>query len=435
MSELTSLSADLPASEGVPWACATPRSSCSSPRGVRRSNVRLLSAEAAHAPAACLSPPPPARHSRRARGPASALPPRPTSPLAHPASAAAACGGGAPPRGREVIRLGGAFAHGTCKRVHHATWNSVPVAVLMMDDDAVAQERAAFEALERPHPNLVQFYGCCRLQGHECLVMEVAEYGSLDVLLRRCCSASRTLPAPARTLRPQWWRGRSCARARRCRAEGYMFTTAAKVSMALQMAAGVAELAGHGLLHRDIAARNVLVHRMHPIHVKICDLGMARHARGGGADGGGGDNVLVPLRWLPPECLCATPAWSTASDVWALGAPPPPPRRAAALRRPRSRVDAALCAQAWRFGRYSQTQRSRTAAWRRMWRWACTCAAAATCRDRAPCATTSSPSRASPRRASTSPPTSTRCAVSGRWRGDAGRWPGGRVTGGACACR
>ena len=48
--------------------------------------------------------------------------------------------------------------------------------------------------------------------------------------------------------------------------------------MGLQICAGLAELAALGMLHRDLAARNVLVHRMHPIHVKICDFGLARRA-------------------------------------------------------------------------------------------------------------------------------------------------------------
>jgi serine/threonine protein kinase len=109
-----------------------------------------------------------------------------------------------------------------------------------------------------------------------------------------------------------------------------MFTTAAKVSMGLQICAGLAELAALSMLHRDLAARNVLVHRMHPVHVKICDFGMARRASGGGERGGGERggasamqaSALVPLRWLPPECMCGVPQWSAASDVWALGARP-----------------------------------------------------------------------------------------------------------------
>ena len=90
--------------------------------------------------------------------------------------------------GGEIIQLGGELASGTYKQVHHATWNSVPVAVLIMDSDAMAHEAAILEAFEKPHPNLVQFYGSCRLAGRECLVMEVAEYGSLDTLLRRFAS-------------------------------------------------------------------------------------------------------------------------------------------------------------------------------------------------------------------------------------------------------
>ena len=190
---------------------------------------------------------------------------------------------------QEAIQLGGQFARGQVKHVHHATWNSVPVAVLLMDGEALAHESAILEALERPHPNIVQFYGCYKLQGRNCLVMEAAEYGSLDTLLRRC------------------------------RAEGYMFTTAAKVSMGLQVCAALAELASLSILHGDMAARNVLVTRMHPIHVKICDFGLAQRVGEGGTACAPAPAALVPLRWLPPECLGADPKWSPASDIWAFG--------------------------------------------------------------------------------------------------------------------
>jgi serine/threonine protein kinase len=46
--------------------------------------------------------------------------------------------------------------------------------------------------------------------------------------------------------------------------------------MCQQIASGLAELAANGVVHRDVASRNILVHRVYPIHVKVCDFGLAR---------------------------------------------------------------------------------------------------------------------------------------------------------------
>lgn len=125
---------------------------------------------------------------------AAASAPAAAPPLQRSASADAALdsdfGASSMHAGGEVIHLGSPLARGTYKQVHHATWNSVPIAVLIMEPDALAHEAAILEAFERPHPNLVQFYGSCQMSGRECLVMEVAEYGALDVLLRRCAPAA-----------------------------------------------------------------------------------------------------------------------------------------------------------------------------------------------------------------------------------------------------
>lgn len=53
----------------------------------------------------------------------------------------------------------------------------------------MAAEAAILQSLERAHPNLVQYYGWCKVQGLEALVMEFAEYGSLEHLLHRCAAA------------------------------------------------------------------------------------------------------------------------------------------------------------------------------------------------------------------------------------------------------
>lgn len=57
---------------------------------------------------------------------------------------------------------------------------------MVLVQGGLAAEAAILRSLKGAHPNLVQYYGMCRLPGHEALVMEFAEYGSLEHLLHRC---------------------------------------------------------------------------------------------------------------------------------------------------------------------------------------------------------------------------------------------------------
>ena len=78
------------------------------------------------------------------------------------------------------------------------------------------------------------------------------------------------------------------------------------------------------MLHRDLAARNVLVHRLDPVHVKVCDFGHARPGTRWDALsqlGNASDSILqFPIRWMAPEGLVeGNPVWTEKSDVWSFG--------------------------------------------------------------------------------------------------------------------
>ncbi|KAF0711049.1 hypothetical protein As57867_005396, partial [Aphanomyces stellatus] len=89
-----------------------------------------------------------------------------------------------------------------------------------------------------------------------------------------------------------------------------------KESILSGAAAGVLNIHEGGFVHRDIAARNCLVHRG---GVKICDFGMCRRVHGsfGGSyleEGGVG-----PLKYMAPESLVPPHSFSYGSDVYSFG--------------------------------------------------------------------------------------------------------------------
>lgn len=104
---------------------------------------------------------------------------------------------------------------------------------------------------------------------------------------------------------------------------GPYMRTRSKLSMCEQIAAAMAELARQGVLHGDLAARNVLVASIDPVHVKVSDFGLSRRlahlpeALPAACDGEE-PPASVPAMWVPPEVIrdCH---WSEKSDVWAFG--------------------------------------------------------------------------------------------------------------------
>ena len=85
------------------------------------------------------------------------------------------------------------------------------------------------------------------------------------------------------------------------------------ISFAYQTAAGMAYLSSIGIVHRDLACRNILVDEGKVL--KITDFGMSRET----------DEVYiqkskgrVPYKWMAIESIMAR-EFTLASDVWSYG--------------------------------------------------------------------------------------------------------------------
>ncbi|KAL5105504.1 Focal adhesion kinase 1 [Taenia crassiceps] len=132
------------------------------------------------------------------------------------------------------------------------------------------------------HPHIIKLYGACRDEP-VWLVLEFAGEGELRHYLME-------------------------------RQGGIALSTL--VTFCHQLSSSLAYLEALKVIHRDVAARNVLV--ANDTCVKLADFGMARQLAQGEefymAEQGG----KVPIKWMAPESLRSR-IFSSASDVWMFG--------------------------------------------------------------------------------------------------------------------
>lgn len=82
-----------------------------------------------------------------------------------------------------------------------------------------------------------------------------------------------------------------------------------------QVAAGMEYLSSHHVVHKDLAARNILVYDK--LNVKILDLGLFRDVYSADYYKLMG-TALFPIRWMSPEAIMYG-KFSTDSDIWSFG--------------------------------------------------------------------------------------------------------------------
>jgi hypothetical protein len=194
----------------------------------------------------------------------------------------------------DEIELGKKLGEGAFGVVWKGKWHGKNVAVKQVKADALdAKAKAEFEAevaqmaVMQPHENLVLFFGVTTLENGD--VAAVVEF----------CAQGSLVDALYGDGQRDW-------------------TTAEQVRVAHDAACGVAHLHRLDIVHRDIAARNVLLAGKGDAVVgKVADFGMARAVS---------DEVyeqqtaqkIGPLKWMAPEQI-ERQAYSKASDVFAFG--------------------------------------------------------------------------------------------------------------------
>uniref|UniRef100_A0A8C4Q164 receptor protein-tyrosine kinase n=1 Tax=Eptatretus burgeri TaxID=7764 RepID=A0A8C4Q164_EPTBU len=144
------------------------------------------------------------------------------------------------------------------------------------------------------HPNIINLIGACEHRGYLYIAIEYAAYGNLLDFLRKS-RVLETDPAFAKE-------------------HGTASTLSSQqlLQFAMDVAKGMQYLSEKQFIHRDMAARNILVGENYA--AKIADFGLSR-----------GEEVYVkktmgrlPVRWMAIESLNYS-VYTTKSDVWSFG--------------------------------------------------------------------------------------------------------------------
>ena len=156
-------------------------------------------------------------------------------------------------------------------------------------DEALLVESLVLHALE--HPHILGLVGICTTTLPFYMVTELMVNGDLKTYLRAC--------------RPSQPRPRA------------VLTLLDIITIIERICKALAHLQSMSVIHRDVAARNVLVGAK-PTDVKLGDLGAARSVFRLADREYSATTEHKPARWMAPESLKQA-LFTTKSDVWAFG--------------------------------------------------------------------------------------------------------------------
>ncbi|XP_025109242.1 epidermal growth factor receptor-like isoform X2 [Pomacea canaliculata] len=174
----------------------------------------------------------------------------------------------------------------------------IPVAIKSLKENASEKDKRDFlnelTILKQvgKHPNVVCLVGACHIQGVMYVAMEYAKHGDLRTFLRK-----------SRKLRQHDYGN--------CGASPFVSKTML-LRFALNTSQGLRHLADKQIIHRDVAARNVLLGDH--LVAKIADFGLSKNDETYVKT----SSTRVPIRWMAVESLFNN-TYTTQSDVWSFG--------------------------------------------------------------------------------------------------------------------
>uniref|UniRef100_A0A8C4QQU9 receptor protein-tyrosine kinase n=1 Tax=Eptatretus burgeri TaxID=7764 RepID=A0A8C4QQU9_EPTBU len=181
------------------------------------------------------------------------------------------------------------------------------IAVKTLRDGLTTHHRADFQQevsllAELRHPNLAGLVAVAPFDQPLSALYEYTSHGDLrEFLIRRSpCSDVAAGPAGERDGRD----GRP------------PLELADFLFLAAQVAAGMEYLSSHGVIHKDLAARNVLIGDR--LHAKVSVLGVRRDVYASDYYRISPGSPALPVRWLSPEALHLGKL-TAESDTWAYG--------------------------------------------------------------------------------------------------------------------
>ncbi|XP_023818299.1 macrophage colony-stimulating factor 1 receptor 2-like [Oryzias latipes] len=256
---------------------------------------------------------------------------------------------------RDKLRLGAVLGSGAFGKVVEATAyglgtdnKATRVAVKMLKPSAHSEERDALMSELKIlshlgyHNNIVNLLGACTQGGPMWMITEYCSHGDLLNFLRVHAQdfvASTMLTAEDgggepcyKNMAVQKSRLRSDSGISCCSEYQEMqpILSPGKTQMGLhteglslcdlmrfsyQVARGLDFLSTRNCIHRDVAARNVLLTDQHV--AKICDFGLARDIRNDDSYIVQG-NARLPVKWMAPESIFQC-IYTLQSDVWSYG--------------------------------------------------------------------------------------------------------------------
>ena len=173
------------------------------------------------------------------------------------------------------------------------------VAIKTLKDDTLTDAfcKEVKSVIQFDHPNIIRLLAVCSESSQKCMIFEFMDLGGLDDLLRKSDPDNESVDPTERE-------------------KSVLITPSDFLSCSLQIAEGLAYLAGQRYVHRDIAARNCLVD--HNLVMKIGDFGLSREVNSMDYYRVGGTQADLPVRWMPPDALLFG-KFTTQSDVWSFG--------------------------------------------------------------------------------------------------------------------